>query len=204
MGQVLALDELLSARTIWRGKSTAQIASPEPTGHAVLDAALPLGGWPQHSISEILLPADGMGEIDLLLPTLARLTQASKVVALVAPPYIPYAPAWRSRGIELRHLHIIDAEPKQAVWAAEQCLRSGSCAAVLTWPTRIDQHALRRLQCAADTGQALGFVVRDRRHADNASPAPLRLEITIEHQVRVRKCRGGPPPPGAFSLPVFH
>ncbi len=204
MGQILAIDELLSARTVWRGGAATPLIDPEPTGHAALDDALPLGGWPRHSITEILLPADGVGEIDLLLPTLSRLTQAGKKVVLVGCPYIAYAPGWRSRGIDLRHVHLIEADAKQAVWAFEQCLRSGACAAVVGWPQRIDQHALRRLQCAADSGQSLGFVLRDKRHADNASPAPLRLEISIDRHVCVRKCRGGPPPPGSFPLPIFH
>lgn len=204
MGQVLALDELLSARTVWRGQPVAPPPSAQPTGHATLDDALPLGGWPEHALTEVLLPADGVGELDLFVPTLSRLTQAAQIVVMVAPPYIPYAPALQSRGLDLRYLHIVDAEPKKALWAFEQCLRSGACAAVLGWPQKADHHALRRLQVAADTGQALGFVLRDARHAEQASPAALRLEITVERTVAVRKCRGGPSPVRTFPLPVSH
>jgi hypothetical protein len=204
VGQVLALADLLHSRTVWRGQPTAVPASREPTGHADLDAALPLGGWPERALTEILLPADGVGEIDVLLPTLTRLTQAKKPVVLVAPPYVPYAPAWQERGVDLRHVHVIDAEPTKAMWAFEQTLRSGACAAVIGWPNRVDHHGLRRLQVAADTGQALGFALRDRRHADQASPAALRLEVTHDRSVVVRKCRGGVAPARAFSLPVWH
>lgn len=70
----------------------------------------------------------------------------------------------------------------------------------LGWPHKADHHALRRLQVAADTGAALGFAIRDRRHAEQASPAALRLEIQVDRQVRIRKCRGGNPPPRAFAL----
>lgn len=204
MDQLLAIDEMLSARTVWRGQQTARPPSSEPTGHQALDRALPLGGWPEHALSEILMPADGVGELELLLPTLARLTQAGKVVALICPPYIPYAPALQSRGIDLRFVHVIDAEPKKALWAFEQCLRSGACAAVLGWPQKIDHHGLRRLQVAADTGQTLGFALRDAKHTEQASPAALRLEITKERAVRVRKCRGGPVPLQTFPLPLIH
>lgn len=204
MGQVLAIDDLLLARTVWRGQPAALPPSSQPTGHDELDAALPLGGWPEHALSEVLLPADGVGELDLLMPTLSRLTKAGQLVVFVAPPYIPYAPALQSRGVDLRYLHIVDAEPKKALWAFEQCLRSGTCAAVVGWPQRIDHHALRRLQVAADTGQALGFALRDTRHAEQASPAALRLEITVDRSVLVRKCRGGPAPARTFLLPVSH
>lgn len=204
MGQVLALAEMLDARTVWRGQPAPAPVSSEPTGHALLDAALPLGGWPERALTEVLMPSDGVGELDLLLPTLRRLTQAGRAVVLVAPPFVPYAPGWQERGIDLRCIHVIDAEPKPALWAFEQVLRSGACGAVLGWPQRVDHHGLRRLQVAADTGQALGFALRDRKHAEQASPAALRLEITAQRSVVVRKCRGGVPPQRAFPLPVFH
>lgn len=204
MGQVVALDALLDERRVWRGRPVAPPPSAQPTGHAALDAALPTGGWPEHALTELLLPADGVGELDLLLPTLARLTNAGADVVLVAPPYVPYAPAWQARGVDLRRLHVIDADPKQALWAFEQALRSGACAAVLGWPSKVDHHGLRRLQVATDVGHALGFVLRDRKHAEEASPAALRLELDRERQVRVRKCRGGPAPAPAFAIASLH
>src|SRR5690606_29088128 len=60
---------------------------------------------------------------------------------------------------------------------------------------------LRRLQVAADSGRCLGFALRDRRHAANASPAALRLEaVRGERGIawHVRKCRGGPVPSTPF------
>lgn len=204
MGEVLALNDLMLSRQVWRGRPESLPLSREATGLRALDAALPLGGWPERSLTEILLPGDGVGELDLLIPTLERFTQAGKAVVLIAPPYIPYAPAWQVRGIDLRHLHIIDADARQAVWAFEQTLRSGACAAVVGWPGRANHHAMRRLQVAADTGHALGFALRDKRQADDASPAALRLEINADRQVLVRKCRGGPAPTRAFPIALRH
>lgn len=204
MGEVLALNDLMLSRQVWRGRPESLPLSRESTGNAALDAALPLGGWPERSLTEILLPAGGVGELDLLLPTLERFTQAGKTVVLIAPPYIPYAPAWQVRGIDLRHLHIIDADARQAVWAFEQTLRSGACAVVVGWPQKANHHAMRRLQVAADTGHTLGFALRDKRQADDASPAALRLEINTDSQVLVRKCRGGPAPTHAFPIALRH
>lgn len=204
MAQVVALDTLLAARTLWHaGRGAALPADGEPTGHAALDALLPQGGWPRRALTELLLPADGVGELSLLLPTLARLTGDGGTVALVAPPYIPYAPAWQDAGVDLAGLQVIEAAPRDALWAFEQCLRSGACAAVLGWPVQADAAALRRLQVAADSGACLGFALRDRRHAVNASPAALRLEFARDaHGTaawHVRKCRGGPAPARAFA-----
>lgn len=206
MGQVVALDTLLSERRVWRGQPVALPRARHPTGHAALDDALPEGGWPEAALTEVLLRADGTGELRLLLPTLARLTQAGLPVVLVAPPYLPFPAGWRQAGVELAHLHLVDAPPREALWAAEQCLRSGCTGAVLAWPlsskgTHADDRALRRLQVAADSGRALGFVFRELRAAANPSPAALRLSIDgAPPKLRVIKCRGGMPPARAFDL----
>ena len=204
MSALAPLETLLAARTLWHaGRSAAIAADGEPTGPAGLDALLPQGGWPRRALTELLLPADGMGELSLLLPTLARCTRAGERVVLVAPPFLPYAPAWQAAGVDLAQLRIVQATPRDALWAFEQCLRSGACAAVLGWPQQADARALRRLQVAADSGQCMGFALRERRHLANASPAALRIEAVESGGAvawQVRKCRGGPAPARPFVM----
>ncbi|KPZ10500.1 Uncharacterized protein ALO40_01133 [Pseudomonas syringae pv. viburni] len=131
MGAVVSLDALLDERRVWKGRqqSTPQV-SPHPSGHAALDSALPTGGWPASALTEILIPANGSGELRLLWPSLARLSGIGERIVLVAPPYIPYPQAWLAAGVDLRQLVVIEASTRDALWAAEQCLRSGSCGAV--------------------------------------------------------------------------
>jgi hypothetical protein len=208
MGQVVALDALLSDRRVWRGQPAALPTPVQPTGHDALDAVLPWGGWPEAALTEVLLPADGIGELRLLLPTLARLTQAGHDIAVVAPPYLPYPAGWRQAGVDFAHLHLIDANARDALWASEQCLRAGCLAAVLCWPQHADDRALRRLQVAANTGQGMGFAFRDLRAARNPSPAALRIAIESSMveggpaQLRVLKCRGGLTPTRAIPFPA--
>ena len=203
MQAVATLDSLLAAQTLWHaGRHPATTRDGEPTGHAALDALLPQRGWPRRALTELLLPADGVGELALLMPTLARLSREGGTLALVAPPYLPYAPAWQAAGIDLGALQVIEAAPRDALWAFEQCLRSGACAAVVGWPRQADAQALRRLQVAADSGDCLGFVLRDRKHEANPSPAALSLDRDGDGW-RVRKCRGGPAPTRAFA-PGLH
>jgi hypothetical protein len=186
---------------VWRGQPSAQPASGQPTGHAALDAALSSGGWPEAALSEILVPAAGLGELRLLWPTLARLTASAERVVLVAPPHIPYPQAWLAAGVDLRWLALVEASGRDALWAAEQCLRSGSCGAVLCWPQQADDRALRRLQVAAETGQTLAFAYRPLEAALNPSPAALRIAVEGRPaQVRVIKCRGGLPPAAPIAL----
>jgi len=192
MGAVVSLDGLLDTRRVWKGRPLVEAHGLQPTGHAGLDAVLPGGGWPAAALSELLLADEGAGELHLLWPSLARLSKAGERVVLVAPPFIPYPPAWQTAGVDLRWLTVVQASAAESLWAAEQCLRSGSCAAVLCWPQRADDRALRRLQVAAETGQALAFACRDQAAALNPSPAALRIAIdTRPAQWRVLKCRGG-------------
>ncbi len=201
MSAVVSIDALLRQQRVWKGRGESVSVAMHPTGHPALDQLLPGGGWPEAALSEILLAAPGAGELQLLWPTLARLTRAGERVVLVAPPCVPYAPAWLAAGVDLRWLLMIDADEREALWAAEQCLRSGSCAAVLCWPQRIDDRGLRRLQLAAATGQTLGFACRPLREAVNSSPAALRLALDCyPRQVRLLKCRGALQPGQAVAL----
>jgi hypothetical protein len=209
VGQLVAIDTLLSDRRIWRGQPATALPAPkQPTGHAALDAVLPWGGWPEASLTELLLPADGIGELRLLLPTLARLTQAGHDIAIVAPPYLPYPDGWRQAGVDFRHVHLVDANPRDALWASEQCLRAGCLSAVLGWPSKADDRALRRLQVAADSGGVMGFVFRDARAEHNPSPAALRIAIDAiapdgrPARLRVIKCRGGVAPTRSIAFPA--
>ncbi len=201
MAAVVSLGSLLQDRRLWRGKPVELPADAEATGHALLDAVLPGGGWPDAALVEVLIAADGVGELRLLLPTLARLTQTGRDIALIAPPYLPFPAAWSAAGVDFRRVRIIEADHKQALWASEQCLRSGCLSAVLCWPQQADDRALRRLQVAAESGRALGVAFRDLRAARNPSPAVLRLQLQDE-QIRVLKCRGALPP--ARPIPFAH
>ncbi len=71
-----ALEDLLQQARIWRGTAPGWAAPTVPTGFANLDAELPGGGWPSGALTEILGSCEGIGELGLLLPALARLTSA--------------------------------------------------------------------------------------------------------------------------------
>ncbi|MCF5145162.1 translesion DNA synthesis-associated protein ImuA [Pseudomonas edaphica] len=201
MGAVVALDTLFNGGRVWKGRPAVPPASVHPTGLAALDAVLPTGGWPESALSEILMAKEGVGELQLVLPTLARLSTAGERIVLVAPPYTPYPHAWQNAGVDLRQLSVIQAEARDVLWAVEQCLRSGSCGAVLCWPRKADDRALRRLQVAAETGQTLAFAWRALSEAVNSSPAALRLAVEAKPaQVRVLKCRGGLAHPAPIAL----
>lgn len=198
-----SIDAVLRDPRIWRGAANEYDVPYVPSEHAALDAALPHHGWTQGAMTEILFDLDGIGELDLVLPALARLTQQRRHVVFVAPPYLPYAPALFACGVDLGFLHCVETSSDiEALWAAEQCLRSGVCAAVLCWPRQATDRTLRRLQVAAEFGNALGFAFRASRAAANPSPAATRIQLHAEQGTRLRilKCRGANPPARVIPL----
>ena len=192
-----SLESVLQHPGIWRGNQRAQTAAEAlPTGHAALDALLPGGGWPRGALTELLIGRQGIGELRLLMPALARLSQADGWLAWVAPPYVPHAAALAAAGIDLKQLLVAKPQsPADAWWTAEQALRSGACGAVLGWLHAPDERRLRRLQLAAETGQAWGVLFRHARAAEERSPAALRLLLEPSPDglaVHILKRRGGP------------
>lgn len=188
----VVLQQVLHDPRIWRGTQ----AAPMPTvasGHVELDAVLPGAGWPLGALSEILIEAYGLGELALLMPALAALSQGERPIVFVDPPYLPYPVAFAQFGVRSARVHVVHAQDKEAWWAAEQCLASDACAAVLCWPQGIDERGLRRLQLAAESGHCLAFAFRDQHHAAQPSPAALRLCVHAGLRVQVLKCRGRAP-----------
>lgn len=166
----------------------------EPSGSA-LDAILPGGGWQAGTVVELMPVCDGIGELRLLMPTLAQITQSERHVAMIAPPYIPFAPALLQQGLRLEHFWIIRAQTATDIlWAAEQTLRCKSFGAVLAWPLSIRDREVRRLQLAAEAGTSIGFVYRPPAAALESSPAAVRLRLQSatdgQLNIDVVKCRG--------------
>lgn len=192
---------------VWRGGELGQaVQAVAATGHAALDRELPGGGWPLATLSEILHDSVGIGELSLLAGALARSCEGDRLVAWVNPPHIPYAPALAQAGLKLeRCLVVRPANREDALWAAEQALRSGACGAVLLWlgdalgqkerARGNDYACLRRLQMAAEAGRAMAVCYRPGAAERLSTPAHLRVALTREAGVlkaRIPKRRGPP------------
>lgn len=196
-----SLDELLRHPALWRGGSTADAPATVPTGFRRLDERLPGGGWPLSTLVELLVPSPGVGELRLLLPALRALSaarrDAPRWIAWLAPPYLPYAPALADAGLDpARTLVVRPRSGLDQLWAMEQALRSGACAAVLGWAGAVSDQALRRLKLAAGEGQSLGFLFRPPGRRNESSPAALRLLLTARDgglDIEILKSCGGMP-----------
>jgi cell division inhibitor SulA len=151
-------------------------------------------------LTEVIFEREGIGELRLFIPVLAKLTSENQFIACVAPTYLPYAPALAQAGIKLSHFLVIRAQSRpEQLWAAEQVLRSGALGAVLYWLDKASD--LRRLQLAAEAGKSLSVIFRAPTLA--TSYAALRLALAPARdltRVEILKRRGGPAVPLFLNL----
>jgi hypothetical protein len=182
---------------VWRGGELEHAIQPVvATGHAALDRELPGSGWPTGTLTEVLHDAAGIGEISFLAGALERASSDDRLIAWIAPPHLPYAPALAAAGIPLdRCLVVRPANRDDSLWAAEQALRSGACGAVLFWLPSDEYAWLRRLQMAAESGRAMAVLFRSTAAERLSTPAHLRVMLSREQgalEVRIPKRRGPP------------
>lgn len=183
---------------VWRGGELEHVVhATVATGHDRLDAQLPGGGWPMGTLSEVLHDGVGIGEVSFLAGALARACGPERIVAWIHAPHLPYAPSLARAGLDpARCLVVRPADPEDALWAAEQCLKSGACGAVLLWPDpRVEYASLRRLQMAAEAGRSMAVMYRSTAAERMSTPAHLRVVLAREQgllELRIPKRRGPP------------
>jgi hypothetical protein len=207
----MSLSDLLENPRVWRGSSQASARTGLASGYPKLDRCLPGGGWPLEALTEILTGQYGIGELRLLMPALAELSAAKTPgkygdysdhtepgwIAWIDPPFQPYAPALQQSGIDLSRMLIVrPKDDSELLWSAEQALLSGTCAAVLLWPDKLDDQGSRRLQLAAEKGHSWAVAFRPLSARQQPSAASLRLELQSTGKgtrVHILKSRGGRP-----------
>lgn len=168
---------------VWRGSDWHGGRMPQtwPSGHAALDAELPGGGWPGNALVQIQQAPHTHAEWALLLPALAaQACQHEGQLVLVAPPYLPFAPALQAAGIAPQRLCCVQAPNRLAqelAWACEQALHCRDVLAVLAWLPQLPLPAQRRLQLAAASQGRPMWLWQDQQAGQHSSPAPLRLRL---------------------------
>ncbi len=178
----LAGIDLKLRERLWCGNALVSTSTSQSSGYPLLDRELPGGGWPTHCLTEVLLATNGIGEMRLLAPTIARLSSARRQIIVLAPPrqegHDLYPDGWAQMGIDISRLLIIRTDrPSDRLWALEQSLKSAAFGALLAWLPQVRPEALRRLQLAAAGANGLCFLLRPAAAQHDTSPAPLRLVL---------------------------
>ncbi|MGO1297718.1 MAG: translesion DNA synthesis-associated protein ImuA [Vibrio sp.] len=198
------ITELKNKQWLWQGTSASCHQLPgetgQTTGYALLDSKLS-GGFPHSGVVEIQSPA-GIGELRLLLPYLAQTKQ--RLTVFINPPGHMHSEALAHAGLTLDKVLVLTPKtPKDALWAAEQCLKSGTCGQVLLWQNHLEVHHARRLQVASTTGQCVQFLLRRPQQQIFSLPVTLSLQLqpaTHGITVTIKKCKGAWPTK-PFTIP---
>lgn len=181
---------------IWRG---TDLGGGEfrtvSSGFAALDAQLPGGGWPTHSLTELLMPQAALCEWRLLGPSLQSLLAEGGRLYLVAPPKQPFAAGLAQLGVASNQVMWISAStPVDRLWATEQIVKSDPAGAVLSWLPQARPEQVRRLQVHATACDAPVFLFRPVATLRDSSPSPLRVSVAPgngwELEIRIPKRKG--------------
>lgn len=183
------LSELKNKRLIWLANETLVDNTYVKTGFSSFDNYYQ--GLPAYGLIE-LQSKYGSGEIRFLL-TYLRKKQEQGIIAIVQPPGIPCAELLLQENIKLDQIILITPkDPKEALWAVEQCLHSGACSNVLFWHHNLNFTQARRINLACEKEQTSLLLFRN--FEDNIIPAcklSLRLESEVKGlKIKIRKNRG--------------
>ncbi|BBU33444.1 hypothetical protein BTHE68_71780 (plasmid) [Burkholderia sp. THE68] len=163
--------------SLWRGSQLGRAAGRTvDTGYAALSEQLRGGGWPIGALTELLVQQPGIGEVRLLQPALAKV--AKRPIVLLKPPHTPNALGLSYIGVppdKIMRLNV--GTSADALWAAEQILKTNTCGALLLWQQHMRAEALRRLSLCVQASEMLLFVLRPLAAQQDASPASLRLAV---------------------------
>ena len=196
------LKQLHHQGKIWSAAQIHKVVETIDSGYPELNKNLH-GGLPCQGVIEVQT-INGIGELRLFLPYLLNLLHAelaqhqqTRQLVFIAPPAQISALMLLQASIPLENLLIISSQkPEESLWAAEQCLKSGCCFAVLLWQQLLAVHQVKRLKQAATTGNAVQIIFRSPHSVDLALPVSLSLALEAQPvglKVHVKKQLGGWP-----------
>lgn len=176
------LSYLKNKHLIWQGKAIKEPDGSSLSGYPELDAGLE-GGLPTQGVIDIHSNI-GIGELRLFLPyILQRQNQQQRLLVIIAPPLQINGEMLAELGIDLSQLLVIrPGDQQQALWAAEQCLKSDCCHTVLSWLQNLEIHQVKRLQLAAKQSRAVQVIFRQQQTQGLSLPVTLSMSLQPQAQ----------------------
>lgn len=194
------IEHLKQKQWLWSGSQTPDSGDYYSTGHDLLDQKLE-GGFPKHGVVE-LQGASSIGELRLLFPHLKNTSQ-ERLSVFIQPPGYLCAEQINNEGLDNNKVLLIYPQnDKEALWAAEQCLRSGACSNVLLWHPELEVHQARRLQVASEHGNCLHFIFKTAQKSLFSLPVSLSMTLlphALGVEITITKRKGGWPQ-GSFVI----
>ena len=130
------------------------------TGIPSLDDILPDRGLRRGTLSEWIAAEPGSGAAALALSVAGQAQHAGPLIIVDGRRRL-YAGAFPAAGVSLEDTILVRPESKaDELWAVEQALRCSGIGAVLCVIERLRTQQFRRLQLAAESGTAVGLLIR--------------------------------------------
>ena len=194
---------LKNKNLLWQANHTQAVDSAQHTGFKELDKALQ-GGFPEYGVVDVHSPI-GIGELRLLLPSILTRQQQrqAELITLIAAPMAINSEMLAEFGFPLEQVMLVQPSlHKQALWSAEQSLKSGCCHSVILWHNTLSVTHIKRLQLAAEKGHCLLFIMRQPQQQHMSLPVTLGITLSpsragIQAQITKRK---GSHSNGAFDI----
>lgn len=196
------IDLLQRKQLIWHGRECQTASEKVSSGYKLFDEKL-AGGFPKKGVISIEAPV-GIGELRFLSSRILLGMEGAKdsrLLVLINPPGLICAEFFHHQGFDLSNILVIYPRQKnEALWAAEQCLKSGACRAVLLWQNAFEIHQIKRLHMASEEGNCLQFLMRSMSKKTSSLPVSLSMQLAPHAQgleVFINKRKGG------WELPRF-
>lgn len=127
------------------------------SGHALLDSALPNGGWQTEVVYEVAAQQQ-FAVLSLLQATLIQLSHKRQWLVLLSPPRWALDLLAESE-LASEHLLVVHGKAEfDTLWATEQAVRQGNAACILAWPEEMTARDVQRLKLAARKTESLCFM----------------------------------------------
>jgi protein ImuA len=148
------------------------------TSISALDAMLPNRGLQRGTLSEWIAAEPGSGAVSLAM-RVARQAQQGGPLIIVDRQRQIYAPAISASKVSLAHTILIHPRSRaDELWAIEQSLRCSGVGAVLCQVDHLKTQEFRRLQLAAESGTAVGLLLRSATAQSQSGWADIRLLVS--------------------------
>jgi len=188
------IQHLKNQHLVWQANLTKVDAhqSLNSSGFPELDALLG-GGFPPQGVVE-MESIGSVGELRLLAPYL-KTSLSRGVTAFIQPPALMNSLFLHGIGLDINQVWVITPKHQHdALWTAEQCLKSGVCANILLWQDELEIHQVKRLQVASEQGACPLFILKPNMLNRLSLPVSLSLKLQGHKQgvsVEVLKRKGG-------------
>jgi hypothetical protein len=167
-----------------------QAANVVSTGVSALDGILPDGGLLRGTLSEWIAAAPGSGAASLAMRVASQAQKEGPLIIVDRQKQF-YAPAFPATGVCLNKTILVRPESRgDELWVVEKALRCPGVGAVVCQLEHLRLQEYRRLQLAAESGTAVGLLIRPASVRRQSGWASVRLLVSPRPSAprRFRRC----------------